>query len=105
MIDEQEIIRTKSILEEMTEYIEDTIAYADISDVSYEVDEKMEEIICILTFSRGTAEYQVGINWFGIIDAFSKNIPKMLLVDAHNAICGYYVQWIIEEISRREDND
>ena len=96
MIDEQEIIRTKSILEEMTEYIEDTIAYADISDVSYEVDEEMEEIICILTFSRGTGEYQVGINWFGIIDAFSKNIPKMLLVDIHNAICGRYLKGIMD---------
>ena len=28
MIDDQEVIRTTAILEEMTEYIEDTIAYA-----------------------------------------------------------------------------
>tara|TARA_Y100000004_G_scaffold81729_1_gene91714 strand:+ start:322 stop:636 length:315 start_codon:yes stop_codon:yes gene_type:complete len=94
-----------SVVSEMAEFIEKTVAYAQVLEVNYDIDQEMDELICRMIFSRGNDEYEIGFNWMGIIDGYSKKIPKMLLVDAHNAICGYYVQWIIEEISRREDND
>ena len=95
-MDKHEIERCINIFEEMTEYIANTIAYADITDIKYEIDDAMDELICILKFSRGTSEYLVGITWCGIIDQYSKKIPKMLLVDIHNAICGRYLKGIIE---------
>lgn len=96
-MDEDRIKRHINILAEMTDYIEEMVSYASISGISYEINEEMEEVLCKLTFSRGTSEYDVAFNWCGMIDDYSKRMPRMLLVDIHNSICGQYLKGIMEE--------
>lgn len=100
-MDKTQVDRHMNILIEMTDYIEEMVSYASITGISYEINEDMEEVLCQLTLSRGTSEYSVGFNWCGIIDEYSKKMPRMLLVDIHNAICGQYLKGIMDETKRR----
>jgi hypothetical protein len=100
-MDQTQIDRHINILTEMTDYIEETISYAVITGISYEVNETMEEVICKLEFNRGTSKGDVEFNWCGTISGYSKKMPRMLLVDIHNAICGQYLKGIMDEAKNK----
>ena len=85
------------ILNEMCSYIDDAVHYAVIVDCNDEYNTETEGIDRTLTFSRGTKNYKVTINWCGVIDDASPKIPTHMIIDIHNAICGQYLNGILEE--------
>ena len=89
------------VLTEMAEYVEEHIPYAQIVEISYDIDNKVGEVICKIVLSRGTSEYKVAFNWCGVISSYSKTIPKMMLIDIHNGICGAYLKGIYEEMKSK----
>ena len=86
-----------SILNEMCSYIDDEIYYAVIIDSKDEYNTKTEGVDRTLTFSRGTKNYKVSINWCGEITDTTSKIPTHMIVDIHNAICGHYLNGILEQ--------
>lgn len=100
MINQEDIDRQVKILSEMKEYIEETISYADITDVYHEINAETQEVLCVLYISRGSSNFQVAFNWHGVIDAYSPKTPKMMLVDIHNAICGIYLKKVLEMLEK-----
>ena len=86
-----------NILNEMCSYIDDAIYYAVITDCNDEYNTRTEGIDRTLTFSRGTKNYKVTINWCGVIDYTSPKTPAHMIIDIHNAICGQYLHGILEQ--------
>jgi len=86
-----------NILNEMCSYIDDAIYYAVITDRNDEYNTSTEGVDRTLTFSRGTKNYKVTINWCGVIDYTSPKTPVHMIVDIHNAICGQYLHGILEQ--------
>lgn len=76
--------------------IKSKVCYVDIVGVSHYISNDGKEVVCQLTFSRGTSDYEIGFNWLGFIDGYSKNIPKMLLSDFHNAVIAHDLAGIIK---------
>ena len=85
------------ILNEMCSYIDDEVYYAVIIDSKDEYNTKTEGVDRTLTFSRGTKNYKVSINWCGEITDTTSKIPTHMIVDIHNAICGHYLNGILEQ--------
>jgi hypothetical protein len=86
-----------NILNEMCSYIDDAIYYAVIVSSIDEYNTETEGIDRTLTFSRGTKNYKVSINWCGQITDVTRKIPAHMIVDIHNAICGQYLHGILEQ--------
>jgi len=85
------------ILNEMCSYIDDAIYYAVIVDCDDEYNTETEEIERTLTFSRGTKDYKISINWCGEIVDISPKTPAHMIIDIHNAICGQYLNAIFKQ--------
>ena len=102
-MDQTTIDRHMNVLIEMTDYIEEMVSYARITEISYDINEEMEEVICNLVLNRGTSEYNISFNWYGIISNYLKKMPRMLLVDIHNAICGQYLKGIMDEAKSKNN--
>lgn len=60
-----------------------------------------DELIVEFTLNRGTQDYKVAINWYGVIDSYSKKIPKHMLVDIHNGISDGYLKNILKELKEQ----
>ena len=92
-----------NILNEMCSYIADAVYYAVVVSSKDEYNINTEEIERSLAFSRGTRNYKVSINWCGEIIDTSPKIPSHMITDIHNAICGKYLNGILEQ-SKKEFN-
>jgi len=86
-----------NILNEMCSYIDDEIYYAVIVSYKDEYNTRTEGIDRTLTFSRGTKNYKVSINWCGQITDTTCKIPTHMIIDIHNAICGQYLNGILTQ--------
>ena len=91
-----------NILNEMCSYIDDAIYYAVIVSCQDNYNTQTDAVERTLTFSRGTKNYTVSINWCGEIIDTSSKIPAHMIVDIHNAICGQYLNGILEQAQENE---
>ena len=94
---EEWVKRHKNILDEITEWIEKDVSYIEFIGYEDEYDDVDKEIIRTLTFNRGNTNYMVSMNWYGIIYEYSDKLPRHMLVDIHNSICGTYLKEILLE--------
>ena len=91
-----------NILNEMCSYIDDAIYYAVIISCQDNYNTLTDAVERTLTFSRGTKNHKVSINWCGeIIDTSSKT-PAHMIIDIHNAICGQYLNGILTQAKEHD---
>ena len=77
----------KEVLDFIQNHIETEIPYAEVVFQEDTYHEDIDELIRFLLFSRGENEYFLSYGYDGYIYSYSKSIPKILLLDIHNAIC------------------
>ena len=89
--------RHKHILSEIAEWIEKDVSYIEVVDQEDEYDDIDEEVIRTLILNRGNENYMISINWYGLIYDYSERMPRHMLADIHNSICGTYLKSILSE--------
>ncbi len=76
--------------------IKSKVCYIQIVEITHNINKEENEVICQLTLNRGMSDYEIGFNWLGFIDGYSQEMPKILLVDIHNAIIANDLSGIIK---------
>jgi len=104
-MEEERFKRHNNILNEIAEWIEKDVSYIELTGYEDRYDDANEELIRTLTLNRGNKNYFVSINWYGIIHDYSDSMPKYMLVDIHNSICGTYLKEIYLEARGETAND
>lgn len=95
VIDKESEDNQKLVLDFIQDYIEEEISYAEVISYTDTHHEDIGEIVRFLLFSRGDKEFYISYDMNGYIFSYGKNIPRLLLLDIHNAIC-YAIQLLHE---------
>ena len=94
---EEWVKRHNNILNEIAEWIEKDVSYIEVTGYEDRYDDANEEVIRTLNLNRGNRNYMISINWYGLIHEYSNKIPRHMLIDIHNSICGTYLKEILLE--------
>jgi hypothetical protein len=100
--DEAQTIR---ILDALQRAIEATISYAVIEQNEDLYHEDEDDVIRAIWFSRGESEYHITFGADGWIYSTSKNIPRRLIIDTHNAISAVLYAAAGDAYNKRKENE
>lgn len=104
-MDEEIIKRHISILDEMTECIEERLSCAVIDKVEDFYDKEFDVVVRHININRGASNYEISFNWSGFIEDHPKRMPVHMIIDIHNAICGVYLKGIFDELTDQKRID
>lgn len=97
--------KTIEILDALQRAIETTISYAVIDESENLYHEDEDDIIRAIWFSRGESEYHITFGSDGWIYSISKNIPRQLIIDTHNAISAVLYAAAGDAYNKRKENE
>jgi predicted ATP-dependent endonuclease of OLD family len=96
---------TTEILDALQRAIETTISYAVIDESENLYHEDEDDVIRAIWFSRGESEYHITFGSDGWIYSTSKNIPRQLMIDTHNAISAVLYAAAGDAYNKRKENE
>jgi hypothetical protein len=96
---------TIEILDVLQRAIETTISYAVIDESENLYHEDEDDVIRAIWFSRGESEYHITFGSDGWIYSISKNTPRQLLIDTHNAISAVLYAAAGDAYDKRIENE
>lgn len=97
--------KTIEILDALQRSIEVTISYAVIYEWENIYHEEEDDVIRAVWFSRGDSEYHITFGADGWIYSITKNIPRQILIDTHNAISAVLYAAAGDSYNQRHKND
>lgn len=67
--------------------IELEVPYAELIYHEDVLHEELNEVVRFIVMNRGNKDFYVSYGYNGCIYSYTKSIPRLLLLDIHNAIC------------------
>lgn len=95
----------KEALDFIQNRIEEELPYGEIIYSEDVYHEDLDEIVRFILISRGEKEYYMSFGFDGYIYSYSKTIPRMMLLDIHNAICYSIRTELISQIYKEEQDE